>query len=478
MKIHTLDPVWTQCDEEAADYLRNELSYVVIRWERGFGKSRMVREKGYLVQGWEIDQYMFLTGFVDRALNLLDKDGVEYSYICDVPYISHEPPFIDGEEFRPYQLDLINKALRHGYGVIVAPTGSGKSYIINGIISAYPESNILLLVHTVDLVQQLKKGLLDIGYDPGEYSGSKKDIKRITVCTVQAYSRVAPEFVDQWDVVLIDEAHHVSSPVDGQYYKALAFCGAPVRFGFTATIADKEEQRVGAEGLIGPIIGELTMAEGQELGFLSTPEIIFRICPLPDKIYEYGMDVLGEPANPGYSTIYKDGIVDNFNRNLRIVTEIEREVKLGGIVLVLVKHVRHINNLLEDIGIPVDVVKGSVSKADRLEIKEDLKSGRKKCVIATTSWVEGIDIPNLTMVVNAGGGKSEKETLQKIGRGLRKTENKNTVKIIDFMDVRHTERDPFGRQLAGEGGKHMLHKQSMERWDIYSEQGWKPRLKR
>ena len=82
------------------------------------------------------------------------------------------------------------------------------------------------------------------------------------------------------------------------------------------------------------------------------------------------------------------------------------------------------------------------------------------------------------MVVNAGGGLSEKETLQKIGRGLRKAENKNTVKIIDFMDVRHTERDPFGRQMSGEGGKHMLHKQSMTRWDIYVEQGWKPLLKR
>jgi len=38
--------------------------------------------------------------------------------------------------------------------------------------------------------------------------------------------------------------------------------------------------------------------------------------------------------------------------------------------------------------------------------------------------------------------------------------------------------DPFGRQMSGEGGKHMLHKQSMTRWDIYVEQGWKPLLKR
>ena len=56
-----------------------------------------------------------------------------------------------------------------------------------------------------------------------------------------------------------------------------------------------------------------------------------------------------------------------------------------------------------------------------------LKSGKIQCVIATVSWVEGVDIPNLTCVINAGGGKSEIQTLQKIGRGLRKTETKDTV---------------------------------------------------
>jgi len=754
MKIHTLDPVWTQCDEEAADYLRNELSYNVVRWEKSFGKARMVKEKGYLIQGWDYDQYMFLTGFVDRALGLFDFNGDRVEYFCDVPDMPFVTPSVPNGEFRPYQLDLIMKALRHGYGTIVAATGcvtgdtvinvnrggngrkytikqlynkfngnnrsegkwdgrvwerniptnvrvykkdrdgiflheiedvlysgkqkvwkvtlengksisatanhkimtdagwvelrnlsndslvmcdtlhakagngkgnaryklepygcslwshpvarlvpnkkkpwrfdkrhpihiltyeahdngmeleeflsivkkrnadvsnmkfvntkmfhihhkdgdpynndidnlqkvvgfyhlsdhgynegwknfaqgvpryskvtsiefigvedtydicckdphhnfvgngivvhnSGKSWIINGIISAYPNARILLLVHTVDLVQQLKTGLIEAGFDPGEYTGKKKEMKRITVATVQSYYKVAPKYSSAWDVVMVDEGHHVGSPDSGTYYKALAYCGASARFAFTATIADKEEQRVGLEGLIGPVIGTLTMEEGTELGFLSVPEIIFRVCPLPDIVYEY-------PEDPGYTVIYKDGIVNNFNRNLRVITEVEKEVKRGGIVLILVRHIRHIDNIVEYMDIPVDVVKGSVSREDRLKIKNDLKSGRIKCVIATAAWIEGVDCPNLTMVVNAAGGRSKRETLQKIGRGLRKTENKNTVKIIEFMDVRHVERNPFGKQLSGEGGKHILHKQGIERWELYEDQGWKPKLK-
>jgi superfamily II DNA or RNA helicase len=470
MKIHILDPVWTECDEEAADFLRNEFSYKVIRWEKSFGQTNRMVDKEYLIQGWNDDQFMFLTGFVPRAIKYFNKWDEPYDYISDIEPVDYSDPFINGEEFRPYQKDLIDKGLSYGYGTIVAPTGSGKSFIIYGLISAFPSSNILLLVHTLDLVQQLKQGLIDIGYDPGEFTGSKKEFKRITVATVQSYSKVAHQYVDSWDVVMVDEGHHVSSPETGVYFNALAYCGASVRYAFTATTADKEAQRVGLEGLIGPIIGELTMAEGQELGFLAEPEIIFVESPLPRSIFEY-------IKTPGYTTIYKDGIVDNFNRTVRIIHEIEQEVGKGGIVLVLVKQIRHMNNIMEYIEIPVDIVKGSVKKEDRLEIKENLKSGKSQCVIATTAWVEGIDIPNLTMVINGGGGLSEKETLQKIGRGLRKTKNKNTVKIIDFMDVRTTGRNPFTRQRSGEGKKHMLHKQSIKRWEIYKEQGWEPKLK-
>lgn len=470
MKIHTLDPVWTQLDEEAADFLRNLLSYKVTRWENNFGKKKCIIEKEYLVQGWNYGEYMMLTGFVDRALAYLDKHGEKYNYVCDIDGVDYNKPHVNGDgEFRDYQLKLIMKALVHGYGTIIAPTGSGKSWVINGIISAYPDSNILLLVHTTDLVQQLQDGLVDAGFDPGEWSGKKKEMQRITVATVQAYANVAVKYGDHWDIVMVDEGHHVSSPNSGWYYKALAYCAAPGRFAFTATEADKEGQRVGLEGLIGPVVGELTMEEGKDLGFLAKAEIIFRVCPLPD--------ILLLSKKLTYSEIYRYGIVENLNRTIRIVTEAEKEVSNGGTVLILVKHVRHTKEILKCANILMEVVQGSVKKEDRLNIKNAMKSGTIQCTIATTSWTEGIDIPNITMVINAGGGKSERETLQKIGRGLRKTDTKTKVKVIDFIDVIDTGSDPFSRQRKGYGSKHILHKQSISRWETYVNTGWEPIIK-
>lgn len=81
------------------------------------------------------------------------------------------------------------------------------------------------------------------------------------------------------------------------------------------------------------------------------------------------------------------------------------------------------------------------------------------------------------MVVNGGGGMSTKEVTQILGRVLRKTETKDTAKMIDFMDVKFTDCSPFGRQPKGHGSKHGLHKQSLKRWEIYEELGWEPKLK-
>jgi superfamily II DNA or RNA helicase len=58
-------------------------------------------------------------------------------------------------------------------------------------------------------------------------------------------------------------------------------------------------------------------------------------------------------------------------------------------------------------------------------------------VIATAVWKEGINIPSLDVVINAAGGKSEIQTLQSIGRGLRRTEEKLQVIVVDFFDATH-----------------------------------------
>jgi hypothetical protein len=80
-------------------------------------------------------------------------------------------------------------------------------------------------------------------------------------------------------------------------------------------------------------------------------------------------------------------------------------------------------------------VKLTISNAEeREEIKKKFIDKKIKCVVATVVWQEGLNIPSLDVCVLAGSGKSDIKVVQGIGRGLRKTKDKDKVIIIDFDD--------------------------------------------
>ncbi len=88
---------------------------------------------------------------------------------------------------------------------------------------------------------------------------------------------------------------------------------------------------------------------------------------------------------------------------------------------------------------PVDIrlakVKGELSTTLRNEIMTNFKAGKLDCVIATSSiYAEGVDIPVVSGLVIAGGGKSKSKTRQMVGRVLRIHPDKVDAKVIDCYD--------------------------------------------
>jgi superfamily II DNA or RNA helicase len=103
----------------------------------------------------------------------------------------------------------------------------------------------------------------------------------------------------------------------------------------------------------------------------------------------------------------------------------------------MVREIVHGKRLIE-IGekneLKIEFVQGSTEGNVREEIKQALDSKQIKCVVCTDVFKEGINIPGLNVLVLAAGGKSEISVIQAIGRGLRKTDEKEAVEIIDFLD--------------------------------------------
>lgn len=423
--LKILDPVHTEIVSGSWEELNEHLKYTGVVWKKSKGKMTRVEYPVYMIKKIN-SRLIFPAGFLPRVENFLISRQIPYQIAGSLGVVEFSRPSIPGLTFRPDQQKLIIAALSRGRGVLQAPTGSGKTLILLGLISAFNQENILFLCHTLSLVSQFRSELIKWGFsrlDIGVLSGEEKTVGRIQLALIQSFSRQNPEdYVNKYDVILVDEAHHVSS-YKGLYAKVLQNSLAPVRIGVTATMPYKPEAVFALEGLIGPKLGEFTVEEGHKVGIIAKPKI--KIIKVPEQ---------------GYFEIYKHEIVDNSERNSIIIDEAYKQTQKGKSVLININLIEH-GKILETLGlqqgISCEFIYASADSDLRDKIKEALDSKKIGCVIASAIFKEGVNIPSLDCCINAAGGKSEIATLQALGRGLRTTKTKKEVLLIDFQDTGH-----------------------------------------
>lgn len=430
--LDVLDSVHVKTNDIGKRLLHSPLSYNDVYWTKGqFGRKERVEYTVSLVQRSKGIGWVFPTGLLTKALEFLRKNKIEYSLQNDITPVEWDDPYLEGITFRPDQQRLIENALATGRGVLKAPTGSGKSIIIGGLMSSFSEENILFLSHTTDLVTQMRDNLEAFNFpmnEVGLIGGSEKTWGRIQMSTIQSFANLEPhKYSHKYDVIIIDEVHRVSS-MTGNYGKVLMACLAPVKLGLTATLPYKEPALMAMESLVGPVIGEVTIKEGNALGLLAIP--IIKLVKAPQNV----------PKGDTYGEIYTSGIVMNSERNRKIINMAKGLVNTGQTVIINVRQIEHGVRLLsfaQDQGLKTVFVHGKSTQQERTAAKNALEKKHLKCVIASTIWEAGINIPSLNAVINAAGGKSDIYVIQTIGRGLRVTDTKKEVTIIDLYDDSH-----------------------------------------
>ncbi|RPI56486.1 MAG: hypothetical protein EHM49_00390 [Deltaproteobacteria bacterium] len=454
--LKILDPVHIETNMEGKANLNKLLSYQAYYWhtgktKSGYGKKR-VDYPVYLIQTLSNSKHIFLTGFLPKVINFLEELKMPYEITGEIPKVAYDPPDIPGIIYRPDQKRLIEAALENGRGVLQAPCGSGKGLILLALVKAFGQENILFLCHSVTIISQFKEELLKWGFNPkeiGVLSGSQNTTGRIQLASIQSFSKLIPKtYVDKYDVILTDECHGISS-LKGMYGFVLQRTLAPVRIGVTATMPYRDEAIFALEGLIGPKLGELTVKEGNEIGIIAKPEI--QIIEVPT------IDGLEECRN--YQDVYQVGVVENFTRNMLIFALAKKQVEKGKSVLINVNRLEHgyrLEALGNEWGLECKFIHGDADEDTRNRIKHALDSKETMCVIASTIFKEGVNIRSLDTCINAAGQKSEIATLQALGRGLRTTEDKKTVLIIDFKDMGHK----------------YLRSHYRARYAIYKKNGW------
>ena len=366
----------------------------------------------------------FGTGLLYSILEDLDYLEYDYKVTDSRPSIEIGDSEIEGIEPRDYQESLIQEALELKSCIIKSPTGSGKTIIIAAILKALEGKTGLLFFNKKQLLKQTSDFLTKYGIEHGLAFGDGVDIKPLTLVTIQSIDKVIDTHLKTSEFIMFDEIHEFAK---GKVAKKVlsSFPTATYRIGLSATPPKDRHSQLTLTSFLGKQIEYVTAKDLVEEGYLTLPSI--QLLELPD------IDD-SETTGKTYQEIYEEFIVDYKHRNELIVSIVSKITDDNAKILILTKNLAHAKYFKDNIPDSYQL-EGKDSLQDRDKtLQKFLEKDGPSVIIGTIIFQTGIDIPELTHLVNARGLKSEIATVQALGRTLRKHKNKSQVYIYDFID--------------------------------------------
>lgn len=321
------------------------------------------------------------------------------------------------------------RLLRETKGLIISATGTGKTYLAALDVKNYNPKRFLFVAHR----EQILKKSLDsfhkvLGGDKktnyGILSGNAKNTDtKYLFATVQTLSKAENlnQFKrDEFDYILIDEAHHVGSKI---YGKLLDYFTPDFLLGMTATPERSDDKNI-YELFDYNVPYEIRLQEALE-GEMLVP---FHYIGVSD--YTYNGEVIDDNTNLKYLVSEE-----------RVKYVVEQSKYYGydgdvlhGLVFVSRKEeADEIAKLLTKNGYPSQMLSGEDSQEQREQAIEKLKNGELTYLVTVDIFNEGIDIPFINQVIMMRKTESVIVFVQQLGRGLRKAQGKEYLTVIDFI---------------------------------------------
>lgn len=338
------------------------------------------------------------------------------------------------EKKRDVQVDAFVHAIRKKRIVLKSPTSSGKSYIIY-LIQEWIAGQTLIIVPRLGLVDQMYGDFRDYGMDVERdahriYSGQEKRTeKRLIISTWQSLQNMEPEYFDQFDAVIVDEVHQAAALKLKGILESMKKC--KWRIGTTGTLSGDPLDEKTITGLFGPIYQVTTnkemIAAGRSADFkikalvLSHPEDARKALKKAKGDYQTEIDYICASDRR-----------NNFIKNLAL--------SLKGNTVILFRYVEKHGEVLKELiereaQIPVLYVSGKVDREDRETIRKFVNEQENSLTLASVgTFALGTNIPNIHNLIFVSPAKSLIETLQKIGRALRKSGTKDSAVLYDIAD--------------------------------------------
>ena len=374
-----------------------------------------------------------------RALKAerLMGDGSSRAFVFDIhPY--------------PYQQEILDKlhAEREVRGLnrnlVVAATGTGKTVIsafdYRRFCKSHPgqRNRLLFVAHREEILKQSRDTFQGVLKDPnfgelyvGSYKPERLDHLFVSVQTInsQALCDVLP--ADYYDYIIVDEFHHAAAPT---YQKLLNHFQPKILLGLTAT-----PERMDGKSIL-DYFGGRTAAE------IRLPEAIDRklLCPFQYFGVADTVDLTDlRWARGGYDKSQLTNLY-SLNRSIaerraahiirsldKYVTDMDAVKGLG--FCVSIEHARFMAEYFNAAGIPSLCLVGDSADAERHTAKKRLVNGEIRFIFVVDIYNEGVDIPEVNTVLFLRPTESLTIFLQQLGRGLRLSEGKDCLTVLDFI---------------------------------------------
>lgn len=341
---------------------------------------------------------------------------------------------------RDYQVDAVERMRRGltdvGHAQVVMATGLGKTVVMAEVVAdllgdgAIAGGRVLVMAHTVPLVAQLHRSFwpqLPKWVPTHQLAESERPTswEGITFATVQTVaSRVGT--LPQFGLVLVDEAHHLGA---GTFQQVLSELTPAMIGGATATPWRGDAYDI--DTILGPPVVQIGIADGLAHGWLS--DVDYRL--LADNL---DWEQVQAASRHRYS-------LNQLNAKLIIPTRdaeaarivrsaFDEERRTSGIVFCRsIEHARTFAGALRSHGLRVESVSHEESPRERERLMARLRSRQLDALTTVDLFNEGVDLPDVDIVVFMRVTHSRRIFVQQLGRGLRWSGTKDRLIVLDFV---------------------------------------------
>ncbi|MFA1543428.1 DNA repair helicase XPB [Actinomadura monticuli] len=321
----------------------------------------------------------------------------------------------EGWELRSYQEEATSAFWHGGSGVVVLPCGAGKT-IVGAAAMARAQATTLILVTNTVSAHQWKQELLrrtSLTEDEiGEYSGTKKEIRPVTIATYQimttrrkgAYTHLELFDARDWGLVVYDEVHLLPAPI----FRMTADLQARRRLGLTATLVREDGREGDVFSLIGPKRYDAPWKDMESQGWIAPADCVEVRVTLTDS------------ERLAYATAEPDeryrfcATTDTKTKLIKALVDRHR----GEQTLVIGQYI----DQLDELGALLDapVIKGETRIRERERLFDAFRSGELNVLVVSKVANFSIDLPEASVAVQVSGAYgSRQEEAQRLGRLLR-----------------------------------------------------------